>query len=121
MSKQDIVSEANILGIQVCSKTFDTVYEFNTDNKLLSNACMAKDCPYYLKPRTDFSSHIERMKENPNFIHSYHRTIYADKNKSVNKIIEDLAKGYYRPNKNCCVPITISKKYLSKNILEILN
>jgi hypothetical protein len=112
MSKQDIVSEANRLGIQVCNETFDSVYQFNSDNKLLSNACMAKDCPYYLKPRADFSSHIERMKANPNFIHSYHRTIYADKNKSVNKIIENLANGYHRPDKYSCVPLPISKKIL---------
>lgn len=112
MSIQDIVSEANKLGVQVCGETFDKVYQFNPDNKLLSNACMAKDCPYYLKPRTDFSSHIERMKANPNFIHSYHRTIYADKNNSVNKIIDDLAKGYHRPGGYSCVPLDVSKKIL---------
>lgn len=112
MSKQDIIVEANNLGINVCEETFDSVYTLNPDNKLLSNACMAKDCPYYLRPRTDFSSHIERMKTNPDFIHSYHRTIYADKNKPINQIIEDLAKGYHRPEKYSCVPLTISKKIL---------
>lgn len=112
MSKQDIINEACGLGIQVCEETFDSIYKFNEDNKLLSNACMAKDCPYYLKPRTDFSSHIERMKSNPEFIHSYHRTIYADRNKSMNKIINDLADGTHRPEKYSCIPINISKKIL---------
>lgn len=112
MSQEDIISEANRLGIQVCEETFNTIYQFNPDNKLLSNACMAKDCPYYLSPRADFSSHIERMKSNPDFIHSYHRTIYADKNKPINKIIEDLAKGYHRPEKYSNVPLIISKKII---------
>ena len=43
MTQEDIISEANRLGIQVCGEIFDTVYKFNPDNKLLSNACMAKD------------------------------------------------------------------------------
>ena len=112
MSKEDIIIDANNRGIQVCEETFYSIYQINPDNKLLSNACMAKDCPYYLHPRTDFSSHIERMKTDPNFIHSYHRTIYADKNKSVNKIIEDLAKGYHRPTKFYNIPLSVSKKIL---------
>ena len=65
-----------------------------------------------MNPRSDFSYHIERMKANPDFIHSYHRTIYADKNKHINKIIDNLAKGYYRPEKYSCVPLNISKKVL---------
>lgn len=118
MSKQDIISTAVGLGIDlgigidVDEKTFDSIYQFNPDNKLLSNACMAKDCPYFLHPRTDFSSHIERIKANPDFIHSYHRTIYADKKKSVNKIIEDISKGHCRPAKYLDSPLNISKKIL---------
>lgn len=112
MSKSDIIIEANKLGIDVNEETFDTVYQLNPDNKLLSNACMSKDCPYFLHPRTDFSSHIERIKTNPNFLHSFHRTIYADRSKPVNKIIQDLANGSLRPVKYSGVPIQISKKIL---------
>jgi len=112
MSKQDIITKAIELGIDVNEETFDSIYQFNPDNKLLNNVCMSKDCPYFLHPRTDFSSHIERIKANPDFIHSYHRTIYADKHKSVNKIIEDLVKGSHRPDKYSGVPLSISKKIL---------
>jgi hypothetical protein len=112
MSRQDILNTAINLNIDVNDETFDSIYQFNDDNKLLSNACMSKDCPYFLHPRTDFSSHIERIKANPEFIHSFHRTIYADKNKLINKIIDDLSKGYHRPTKYSCVPLTISKKIL---------
>lgn len=112
MSKSDIIIEANKLGIDVSDETFDTVYQVNPDNKLLSNACMSKDCPYFLHPRTDFSSHIERIKANPNFIHSFHRTIYADRTKSINEIIKDLANGYCRPTKYYGVHIGITKKIL---------
>ncbi len=112
MSKQDIIAKAKEIGIEVNEENFDSVYQFNPDNKLLNNACMSQDCPYFLHPRSDFSSHIERIKANPNFIHSYHRTIYADKHKSVNKIIENLLQGYHRPEKYSCVPLSISKKIL---------
>ena len=112
MSKSDIIIEANKLGIDVSDETFDTVYQLNPNNKLLSNACMSKDCPYFLHPRADFSSHIERIKANPDFIHSFHRTIYADRTKPVNKIIQDLANGLHRPVKYSSVPIQISKKIL---------
>jgi uncharacterized protein YacL (UPF0231 family) len=112
MSKSDIIVEANKLDIDVNEETFDTIYQLNPDNKLLSNACMSKDCPYFLHPRADFSSHIERIKANPNFVHSFHRTIYADRKKPVNKIIEDMAKGFHRPKKYCGDPLEISKKVL---------
>ena len=112
ISKQDIITTANGLGIDVNEENFDSIYKLNPDNKLLSNACMAKDCPYFLHPRIDFSSHIERIKANPNFIHSYHRTIYADKNKSVKNIINDLSIGKHRPSKFSSIPLTISKKIL---------
>ena len=112
MSKHDIIVQANKLGIDVNEETFDSVYQMNPDNKLLSNACMSKDCSYFLHPRTDFSSHIERIKANPNFIHSYHRTIYADRTKSVNNIIQDLANGTHRPVKYSSIPLEIEKKIL---------
>jgi hypothetical protein len=112
MSKQAIILEAIGLGIDVSEETFDSVYTFNPDNKLLANACMGKDCPYYLHPRGDFSAHIERMKANPDFIHSFHRTVYMCKNKPINKIIEDLEYGKCRPGKYQDVPLTISKKIL---------
>lgn len=112
MSRQDIITKANELGIDVNEETFDTVYQFNSENKLLNNACMSKECPYFLVPSARFSSHIERIKANPNFIHSYHRTIYAVKNKPVNNIIEFLVKGYYRPEKYSNIPLPISQKTL---------
>jgi len=112
MSKSDIIIEANKLGIDVSEETFDSVYQLNSDNMLLSNACMSKECPYFLHPRTDFSSHIERIKANPNFIHSFHRTIYADRTKPINNIIQNLESGLHRPVKYSCVPIGISKKIL---------
>jgi predicted RNase H-like HicB family nuclease len=116
MSKEDIIEaiikEATNSGIQVSLDTFDTVYQFNPDNKLLANACMSKECPYYLIPRKDFSAHIERMKSDPKFIHSFHRTVYACKNKPINKIIDDLAKGKFRPGQYTNQPIQISKKIL---------
>lgn len=70
---------------------------------------VSKDCPYFLHPKTDFSSHIERIKANPNFIHSFHRTIYADRTKTINKIIQDLASGTCRPAKYQGVQIGITK------------
>jgi hypothetical protein len=112
MSKDDIITEANKLGINVSSETFDSVYYINEDNKLLLNACMAKDCPYYLHPRTDFSAHIERMKADPNFIHCFHRTIYAFKNKPINQIIENIHSGKCRPYLYANEPIQISKQIL---------
>ena len=112
MDTQTIILEAQGLGIDVDETTFDDVYKINPDNKLLSNACMAKDCPYYLHPRADFSTHVERMKANPNFVHSYHRTIYANKNKSVPYIINKISYGSCRPNKYLDVPIEISTKIL---------
>lgn len=112
MTREAILAEAIGLGIQVNEDTFDSVYTFNPDNKLLSNACMAKDCPYYLHPRNDFSAHVERMKANPDFIHSFHRTVYMSKNKPINKIIEDIATGKCRPGQYQHVPLTISKKIL---------
>jgi hypothetical protein len=112
MSKEDVLEEATRFGIEVNEETFDTVYQFNPDNKLLSNACMSKECPYYLHPRNDFSSHIERMKADPNFIHAFHRTVYACKNKPVNQIISSIASGKYRPDKYTDIPIQISQKIL---------
>ena len=112
MSKEDILVEAIWLGIQVTNETFDDVYKFNPDNRLLSNACMSKECPYYLHPRGDFSTHVERMKADPNFIHAFHRTVYACKNKPINQIISSLANGKYRPGQYTDVPIQISKKIL---------
>jgi len=112
MKQKAIIEEANKLGIEVNDETFDSIYTFNPNNKLLANACMGKDCPYYLHPRTDFSAHIERMKLNPDFIHSYHRTIFTCKTKSVNKIIENISDGYCRPGKYSNEPIKISKKII---------
>jgi hypothetical protein len=45
MSKSDIITEANKLCIVMSKETFDSVHKLNPDNKLLSNACMYKDCP----------------------------------------------------------------------------
>ena len=112
MTREAIIFESVEMGINVNEQSFDTVYTFNPDNKLLSNACMAKDCPYYLHPRNDFSAHVERMKANPDFIHSFHRTVYMCKNKPINKIIEDIATGKCRPGQYQFVPLTISKKIL---------
>jgi hypothetical protein len=112
MSKENILAEAIVMGINVTEETFDSVYSFNPDNKLLANACMGKDCPYYLQPRNDFSAHVERMKTNPDFIHSFHRTVYMNKNKPINKIIEDLTLGKCRPGQYQSVPLTISKKVI---------
>jgi hypothetical protein len=112
MDIEAMIGEANRVGIDVNVSTFDSVYILNHDNKLLSNACMSKECPYYLHPRTDFSSHIERLKANPEFIHSFHRTVYACRNKPINQIIEHIAKGACRPDKYLCEPIQISKKIL---------
>lgn len=112
MSKEVIIADANSLGIKVDENTFDTIYTFNPDNKLLANACMAKECPYYLHPRVDYSAHVERMKSNPDFIHSFHRTVYINKNKPINKIIEDIVSGSCRPGQYQNEPITISKKII---------
>jgi len=112
MSREAIINEAIGLGIDVSEETFESVYTLNPDNKLLSNACMAKDCPYYLHPRNDLSTHIERMKAHPEFIHSFHRTIWMDRNKPVGKIIEDISSGKFRPDPYEFVPLTISEKIL---------
>lgn len=112
MSIEAIIQEANGLGINVDPDTFEQIYQINPKNKLLANACMAKDCPYYLHPRDDFSSHVERMKANPNFIQSFHRTIYACKNSPVPYIINKMHDGTYRPEKYVNEPIQISKKIL---------
>lgn len=112
LSKEAILSDAIRLGINVSEETFDSVYTFNPDNKLLANACMGKDCPYYLHPRNDFSAHIERMKTNPDFIHSFHRTIFINKNKPINKIIEDISCGKCRPGQYQNIPLNISKNVL---------
>jgi hypothetical protein len=61
MSKSDIIVEANKLSIDVSEETFDSIYQLNPDNKLLSNACMSKGCLYFLHPRADFSSHIQEQ------------------------------------------------------------
>lgn len=112
MRSDTILVEAIGLGINVNKQTFDSVYKFNPDNKLLLNACMSKECPYYLHPRADFSAHVERMKSDPNFIHSFHRTVYACKNKPINQIINSIASGQFRPNQYTGQPIQISKKIL---------
>ena len=117
MSKEAILNEAIGLGIIVSENTFDSVYTFNPDNKLLSNACMAKDCPYYLHPRNDFSAHVERMKTNPDFIHSFHRTIWVNKNKPINKIIDDIVCGKCRPGQYQNIPLTITNKILIEKYL----
>ncbi len=119
MHKNTIIQEATNLGIDVCAETFDSVYQFNPNSKLLSNACMSKECPYYLIPRNDFSSHIEKMKSAPDFIHSYHRTIYACKNKPINNIIDNLIKGQFRPVKYLNNPINTSKKILIEHTNDI--
>ncbi len=105
MDKSTIIQKAKEKGIDVTEETFDSIYTFNPNNMLLQNACMAKECPYYLCPRKDFSSHIERMKSDPNFIHSFHRTVFEFKDKPVNTIISKLTKGESRPIKYKNVPI----------------
>ena len=66
----------------------------NENNQLLHNSCMSKECQYYLIPRNDFSTHIERLKTvNPEFIHAYHKTIYHNRKSSINQIIEDIVVG----------------------------
>ncbi len=105
MDKSTIIKEAVAKGIEVTEETFDSVYTFNPNNMLLQNACMAKECPYYLHPRKDFSSHIERMKADPTFIQSFHRTIFEFKDRPVNSIISKLVKGEARPPKYKNVPI----------------
>jgi hypothetical protein len=117
MTKEQILSEAIELGIDVNFDTFDSIYTFNPDNKLLANACMAKDCPYYLHPRKDFSAHIERMKTNPNFVHSYHRAICMGKNKPINKIIDNISDGSCRPGQYQFVPLPISKSLIIEKYL----
>ena len=115
MNKQDIINKAEELGIHVNQDTFDDVYKFNPDNGLLSNACASKSCPFYLIPRTDFSAHIERLKNNPDFIHSYHRTIFAQRNKTICKIIDSIKSGEFRPlqykNTSIEIPRIILEKY----------
>lgn len=106
MNKSNIIQEAIAKGIDVSEETFDSIYTFNPNNMLLQNACMSKECPYYLCARKDFSSHIERMKADPDFIQSFHRTVFEFKDKSVNTIISKLAKGESRPIKYNNVPIT---------------
>lgn len=61
MSKEEIIIQANLLGINVSKETFNLTYELNPNNKLLSNACMSKNCPYFLIPINNFTSHNERM------------------------------------------------------------
>lgn len=112
MDIESIINDANKIGINVNQDTFDSIYKINPNNKLLNNACMSKECPYYLHPRLDFSSHIERIKSNPDFIHSFHRTIYSSRNNSLNEIINDISKGNHRPIKYNKIPI------LNKSIIE---
>ena len=112
MDKELILEEAISLGIDVNEDTFDSIYKFNPNNKLLSNACVSKECPYYLHPRNDFSSHLDALKLNTNFIDSFHRTIYMSKNKPINIIIDDLACGKCRPKQYNLIPLPISKNIL---------
>lgn len=113
MNKQQIISEAIDKGINVSEETFDSVYKINPNNMLLQNACMFKQCPYYLCPRKDFSSHMERIKADHNYIQSFHRTIFEFKDKPVNTIITNLSNGVARPTKYKNVPIN------SKITLEV--
>ena len=93
MSKDEILCEAIKLNINVSKNNFNDIYDWNVNNELLCNACMFKECKYYLVPRNDFNGHLERLQSKEDFIHAYHKTINKNRKINLDTIVDYIAQG----------------------------
>lgn len=118
LSKREIILRANEKGIPVNYFNFDKYYKINPANLLLSNACLAEKCPYYLVPRDDFGNHMDSITQLDNFIPGYHKCIYENKESDIIDIISNIECGKCRPRefKNNSVDIKGDLDLLKRNI-----
>nr|BDT63566.1 MAG: hypothetical protein [Pasiphaea japonica whispovirus] len=102
MTQTEIVSEAQMRGINVTNESFESVYgKYRSHTGLLSNACQASECPLYLQPNLRHNQHcsIERdpyfrqLVDLPRtFPHKLHEL--AKRNSLINKDDEQLIQLY---------------------------
>lgn len=114
MTMEDIINEANKLNINVTIENFNEIYDWNDNNNLICNACMFKECKYFLIPRKDFNCHIERLQSKEDFIHAYHKTINKNRKSDINKIINYISEG-----KETRGDLTYNKKIVLKKYDDI--
>ncbi|KAL7643245.1 UNVERIFIED_CONTAM: hypothetical protein RMT77_006536 [Armadillidium vulgare] len=114
MTKEQILFAAQGKGVQVNEQNFDQIFRYNIKSKLLRNACMLKNCPFYLIPNRSFNQHIsvEREKEFPHQLHKISHEV-ATQNGTSNDVISHILKEGYESQNGLKVPQVPSQEYLS--------
>ncbi|XP_069949281.1 uncharacterized protein [Cherax quadricarinatus] len=119
---KQIVEAAQAKGIEVTEETFNQVYRYNVDLKLLRNACQIPGCPHYLIPHRNFNQHLAVEREQGNFPHSLHLISYQFSDKDIETVMQEAVTGSHtgrQKRKNPPVPDDSSLNPL-RNELETL-
>lgn len=120
LTKEQIIKLANEKNIDVNAETFDQIYT-QRPNGLLSNACCAFNCKYFLQPRQDFNSHYQLLVQRNNFIHAFHMTIHEFKDLTPSLIKNKVKSGELTINKQSYLDVDIDDTYLLTNVDKYKN
>ncbi|XP_071544122.1 uncharacterized protein [Panulirus ornatus] len=100
MTRQEILREAPLLGVEVTDATFDQVYKrYRPHLGLLGNACQSRACPYFLKPDKSYNQHssVERHGRVA-FPHAFHHAAYQLRDTDLPTVVSQVVSGAYSRN-----------------------
>ena len=118
MTRSEIITEAQKKGVNVSEDSFDEVYKGYRQTGLLSNACQAKACPFYLQPSKYYNQHarVER-KESEFFIHGLHH--FTHQKLRTEEIVDFIVGGISTKNQTPVSEADMQKLYDMVRYLEI--
>ncbi|XP_042225983.1 uncharacterized protein LOC121868992 isoform X2 [Homarus americanus] len=100
MTRQEILAEAPQRGVSVTDSTFDQVYKrYRPGVGLMGNACLCRDCPYFLIPNKSYNQHasVER-RYSAAFPHGLHGVTYNHRDSDLSTILSSLESGtFFKP------------------------
>ncbi|XP_064107387.1 uncharacterized protein LOC135216184 [Macrobrachium nipponense] len=102
MTPQQIVHQAQQLGVDVTEETFEKVYKkYRPQVGLLGNACQTKRCPYYLQPKEHYNQHasVERLMGKTPFIHGMHKIVNQYHSHDLSTILKEMSSGEHTNKK----------------------
>ncbi|XP_068228982.1 uncharacterized protein [Palaemon carinicauda] len=124
LTKQEIVQAAQARGIQVTADTFDKVYRYNENLKLLRNACQVEACPHYLQPHNNFNQHLSIEREQGSFPHALHLVSREFCHEDLRDVLEKVVSGKFagtKERKPPAPPEIDSLDYLTNQIKDLLS